>query len=127
MAGSTGRVVRSVLAGFCVGFCALWPCVVLAQDEDKPPRDFSPPPPPAAPLRPQELNLGYSFNVSHPGHIDRENIAAFSMASMDAIHLALQDAADDPFYLRLPKWGAAFAIDSAIRYVGHEYGHLSTF
>jgi hypothetical protein len=49
------------------------------------------------------------------------------MAATDVVHWALQDAADDPFYFRIPKWGAAFAIDTAVRYVSHEYGHLSSF
>ena len=106
----------------------LCPAVLQAQDEERPSREV---PPPAAaepaPPRPQQFNFTYRQNLSYPGHIDRENIASLSMASMDAIHLVLQDSADDAFYLRIPKWGAAFAIDSAVRYVGHEYGHLSTF
>src|SRR4029453_13061711 len=99
-----------------------------AQDDQELPRpDTIPPPPGAVPLRPQELRLGYRFNLSYPGHIDRENIASLSMAATDLVHWALQDAADDPFYLRIPKWGAAFAIDTAVRYVSHEYGPLSSF
>lgn len=99
-----------------------------AQDDQELPRpDTIPPPAAAVPPRPQELRLGYRFNLSYPGHIDRENIASLSMAATDLVHWALQDAADDPFYFRIPKWGAAFAIDTAVRYVSHEYGHLSSF
>lgn len=106
---------------------ALWSAASAgAQDEHPVPREpgraaEAPPP------RPQQFRIGYRLNLSHPGHIDRENIAALAMASMDTVHLALQDEADDPFYLRIPKWGLAFGIDTAVRYVAHEYGHLSTF
>ena len=128
MQGKEGRNRRAAISCCCVVFCALWPAIGRAQQEDdKPPRDFPPPPPPPSALRPQEFTLGYRLNLSYPGHIDRENVASLSMASMDLLHLALQDNGEDPFYFRIPKWGAAYAIDSAIRYVGHEYGHLSSF
>lgn len=123
MRGIQGRVVPIVTAAFC----AVLPAVADAQEDERPPREFGVPPAPAAPARPQEFRFSFRYNVSYPRHIDRGNIATLSMASMDVVHFALQDAADDPFYFRLPKWGAAFAIDSAIRYVAHEYGHLSTF
>jgi len=106
----------------------LAPALGRAQDEGLPGRDFPLPgaPAPSVP-RPQELRIAYRFNLSHPGHIERENIASLSMAATDAVHWALQDAGDDPFYFRIPKWGAALAIDTAVRYVSHEYGHLSSF
>jgi len=125
--GSEGRNRRAAVAGLCAALCALFPAVLRAQDEEKFPREFPPRAEPPAPPRPQQFQLSYRLNVSYPGHIDRENIASLTMATSDAVHLALQDGADDPFYFRIPKWTAAFAIDTAIRYVGHEYGHLSTF
>jgi hypothetical protein len=106
--------------------CAIGATADAQQDEEKPPRDFRPAPP-AAPPRPQEFRFSFTYNLSYPRHIDRDNIASLTMASTDAVHLALQDAADDPWYFRVPKWGVAFGIDSAIRYVAHEYGHLSSF
>ena len=102
---------------------------VRGRNEDENPfrREFDPPADAPAPPRPQEFRFSYRYNVSYPRHIERDNIASMSMASMDVIHLALQDAADDPFYFRIPKWGAAATVDIAIRFVSHEYGHLSTF
>ena len=98
------------------------------QEQDLPGHEPGRPPGqlPAAP-RPQELRFSYRVNVTHPDHIERENISSLAMAASDLVHWALQDESDDPFYLRVPKWGAAFAIDTAIRYVSHEYGHLSSF
>jgi hypothetical protein len=117
-----------VVAGLCVGLCGLFATALHAQDEERPRREFPPPAEaPPVPARPQQVHIGYRLNVSYPGHIDRENISSLSMAAMDAVHLAMQDGADDAFYLRIPKWGGAFVLDTAIRYVGHEYGHLSTF
>jgi hypothetical protein len=109
-------------------FCAVFSGAAAAQqDDEKPLREFGIPPAPAGPPRPQEFRFSYRYNVAYPRHVDRDNLATLSMSSMDAVHLALQDEADDPIYLRIPKWGAAFAIDNAIRYVVHEYGHLSSF
>ena len=98
-----------------------------AQEQELPAPAERPPEERPAPPRPQEIDLSYRLNVSYPRHLDRENIASLTMSASDAVHLALQDGADDPFYLRIPKWGAAFTIDTAIRYVSHEYGHLSSF
>jgi hypothetical protein len=117
-----------VVAGLCVAIGVMSPALLRAQDQEKlPPPETVPPEERPAPPRPQEINLSYRLNVSYPRHIDRENIAALSMTASDAVHFALQDGADDAWYLRLPKWGAAFAIDTAVRYVSHEYGHLSSF
>ena len=118
---------RRVFSATVAAFCALAGVAAAAQqDEEKPPRETRPAEP-AAPPRPQEFRFSYSYNFSYPRHLDRDNIASLTMASTDAIHLALQDESDDPWYFRVPKWGVAFAIDSAIRYVAHEYGHLSSF
>lgn len=125
MRGVEGKIVRAALLAVAVIFGADAVATAL-QDDDRAPREFPPPPPPEPP-RPQTGHVAYRLNLSHPGHVDRENLASLSMASMDAVHLALQDSGDDPFYLRVPKWGGAFVIDSAIRFVNHEYGHLSVF
>jgi hypothetical protein len=122
---SLGRVLAvAVAAGAAFLFV---PSSGWAQDDDLPGREPGRLLEPTIPPRSQEFRFSYRFNLNYPGHIDRENIATFSMAASDTLHLALQDDADDPFYLRIPKWGAAFAMDSAIRYVAHEYGHLSSF
>jgi hypothetical protein len=106
----------------------LSPAFLRAQDQEKlPPPETVPPAARDVPPRPQEIDLSYRLNLSYPRHIDRENIASLTMTASDAVHFALQDAAEDAWYLRVPKYGAAFAIDTAIRYVSHEYGHLSTF
>jgi hypothetical protein len=117
-----------------VSLSAWLPAAARAQDEDKfpTPQDLPPPaeapsPAPASPPRRQEFHVAYRLNVNYTGHIDRENIASLSMAASDAVHLALQDGPDDAWYWRLSKYGAAYAVDSAIRYVSHEYGHLSSF
>jgi len=113
-----------VAAGLALLFAA---SLGWTQDENPPRPETIPPEAVPVPPRPQELRLGYRLNVSFPHHIDRENIASLSMGASDLVHFALQDAADDPWYLRIPKWGGAFAVDTAIRYVSHEYGHLSAF
>ena len=120
MRGVQGRVVPIVTAAFC----AVLPAVADAQEDERPPREFGVPPAPAAPARPQEFRFSFRYNVSYPRHIDRGNIATLSMASMDVVHFALQDAADDPFYFRLPKWGAAFAIDDPAAYDALARGDL---
>jgi hypothetical protein len=129
--GSAGRNGRAAIAGLCIAIGLLGSAALEAQDDDKdkdkPSRELPPPEGPPLPPRPQEINLSYRFNLSYPGHIDRENIASLTMTASDAIHFAMQDGADDQWYLRIPKWGAAFALDTAIRYVSHEYGHLSSF
>jgi hypothetical protein len=121
-----GRFVAGVTAAGLAFLVA--PSYGWSQDEDLPGHEPVRPGEPAlVPSRPQELRIGYRLNVNHPDHIDRENIASLSMAASDVVHWALQDAADDPFYLRIPKWGAAYAVDISVRYVSHEYGHLSSF
>jgi hypothetical protein len=126
--GLEGRNRGAAIAGLVLGLFGILQAAANAQDEEKPRRDLPPPTEaPAAPPRPQQAQISYRLNVSYPGHVDRENISSLSMATMDAVHLAMQDGADDAWYLRIPKWGGAFAIDTAIRYVGHEYGHLSSF
>lgn len=121
-----GRVLAGVAAAALAFF--LSPSIGRAQDDGLPGREPRLPDPlTPVPPRPQELRLSYRLNLSHPGHLERENIASLSMAASDAVHWALQDEADDPFYFRIPKWGAAFVIDTAVRYVSHEYGHLSSF
>jgi hypothetical protein len=72
------------------------------------------------------VTFGYQVNLSNPVHLDRENIADLAIAPMDLLHLGLQDSADDPFYFRIPKWGAAAVVDMAIFFTAHEYGHLSS-
>jgi hypothetical protein len=126
--GLEGRNRGTVVAVLGAVIGLLSPALLRAQDQEKPaPPESIPPEERPVPPRPQNFNLSYRLNLSYPGHIDRENISSLTMATSDAIHLALQDGADDAFYLRIPKWGAAFAIDTAVRYVSHEYGHLSTF
>lgn len=122
MRGVRGKI-GPVAAALCAALCV--PSIARTQDEDIVPRE--PGRAAEAPPRPQQFKFSYRVNLAYPGHIGRENIASISMASMDMVHLALQDGADDPFYFRIPKWGVAFGVDTAIRYVAHEYGHLSTF
>jgi len=116
-------------SGLFVASIAFLCAVRSASGQEQEPPIPGPIPPEALPAepRPQELRFSYRLNLRYSGHIDRQNLASMSMAASDAVHWALQDNGDDPFYLRLPKWGAAFFVDTAVRYVSHEYGHLSSF
>lgn len=119
--GSLGELSLAVAA-------VSWPaCALAAQEEEQPrPDGISFPEPAPDGHRPQRVDLGYSYNVSHPAYLDRENIADLAIAPMDLIHLGLQDNAEDPFYFRIPKWGAAAVVDMAILFAAHEYGHVSS-
>ena len=93
----------------------------LQEDPAPPPR--LEPPSRSAP-RPQAVEPGYRYNLSHPKHLDTLGIADLGIGAMDGLHAALQDDGSDSGVLRGLKWSLSFWVGAAVTHVCHEYGHV---
>ncbi|HYF01504.1 MAG TPA: hypothetical protein VEJ18_21455 [Planctomycetota bacterium] len=93
------------------------------QEEPAPPPRLDPPPAKSAP-RPQAVEPGYRYNLSHPAHLDSLGIADLGIGAMDGLHAALRDDGHDSAPLRTLKWGLSFWVGAAVTHVCHEYGHV---